>query len=179
MRQVLSICPFYRGGNWGCEQWSTMPKVTRSNMPLVRGQKHDETQGHLACLGTPLSYLRSPDTLVRYTFPWRARTFCFTFTRYTTQVAAWVWPGAGMREVVLCVFHSTTALALNPECHLSAPHTCPSSTHLAPCASTTITQPATHSALGASWTSEERILPPARLLGLLHWHLVMSLFFKR
>ena len=56
-----------------------------------KGQKRDETQGPLACLGTPLSCLSGPLThCIRHTFP--GELFVFTFTE-ETQVAAWVWPG--------------------------------------------------------------------------------------
>lgn len=113
-------------------------------------QKHDETQGHLACLGTPLSCLSGPLTLcVRYTFP--GELFVFTFTRYATQVAAWVWPGelVCVRLCSACSLHY--CFGLESKMSSQCPHTHARPEHiLAPCASTAVNQPATHFALGAS-----------------------------
>ena len=62
-------------------------------------QKRDENQGHLACLGTPLSCLSGP--LIHIS--WRAVCVHIHQVR-DTGCSLGLARGAGMREVVLCVF---------------------------------------------------------------------------
>lgn len=128
---MLSICPFYRGGNLkpskAVKHYAQGQQV-KQHAPS-KGQKHDETQGHLACLAPTKLPLRSPDTASDgCLLP--GELFLFTFTRYTTQVAAWVWLGelVCVRLCSACSFHYCSGL----ESRMSSsvpPHTCPSSTH--------------------------------------------------
>lgn len=120
-------------------------------MPLVKGSSMREPKPCcrvLACVSTPLSCLSGPLThCIRYTFP--GELLEFTFTGCTMQAAAWAEPGE-----LLCTRLCSapfTPRQLESSISSQCPHALTHPEHIpAACASATINQPATYSALGAS-----------------------------
>lgn len=138
-----------------------------------KGQKHIKEQGHLASRHSTKLPLRSPTHKSNTHF----LESCFVHspgTQHRLQPGS----GRGLVCVRLCSACSFHCSGLESRIISVPPHTCPESVHiLAPCASAAITQPATHSALGASEHPEERVCLSCSALGASATFWVVSLFF--